>query len=203
MLAPSTNVLVETVVQDGKRDVLDAISSPGCAVAVWHRRLQFQDWIDALAPDSLPEARLVLRPDHVGDEIAAVWAGRISDCANRRKLIGDIALLAKLFARIMKIGHVRLRLDVLTDDACRRFHLDNVAARLLCTYRGRGTEYGRSRAGEDPHTIYDLPTGSVGVFRGRRWPDPERSGVLHRSPPIAGLGETRLLLVIDPPGEDD
>ena len=203
MLAPSPNALAETVVQDEKREVLDAISSPGCAVAVWHRRLRFQNWIDGLAPDSLPEARLVLRPDHVEDAIAEILAGRIADCANRQMLLGDIALLSRLFARIMKIGRVRLRLDILTDDACTRFHLDNVAARLLCTYRGRGTEYGRSRAGEDPHPIRDLPTGSVGMFRGRRWPGPERSGVLHRSPRIAGLGETRLLLVIDPPEEDD
>lgn len=203
MLAPSTNAIAETVVKEEKREVLDAIRSPGCAVAVWQRRLHFQDWIDTLAPDRLPEARLVLRPDHAEDAIAAVLADRIAECSNRRKLIDDIALLARSFAHILKIRRVRLRLDVLRDDACTRFHLDNVAARLLCTYRGRGTEYGRSRAGEDPQSIHDLPTGSVGVFRGRLWPGPERSRVLHRSPPIAGLGETRLLLVIDPPREDD
>ena len=203
MLAPSTSALAETVVQAEERDVLDAISAPGCAVAIWHRRLDFQDWIDALAPDSLPETRLVLPANEIEDGIAAVVAGCIADGANQQMLIDDIVLLSRLFAGIMKIARVRVRLDVLNDDACTRFHLDNVAARLLCTYRGRGTQYGRSRAGDDPHSIDDLPTGSVGMFRGLLWPGPERSGVLHRSPPIAGLGETRLLLVIDPPGEDD
>lgn len=203
MLAPSRIALAETVVEDDVPEVLGAISSPGCAVAVWRRRLRFQDWIDGLEPGNLPEARLVLRPDGVEDAIASVLSGPIENCSNRRMLTGDIARLARCFARIMRIARVRLRLDVLSDDACRRFHLDNVAARLLCTYRGRGTEYGRSRAGEDPHAIQNLPTGSVGLFRGRLWPGPERSGILHRSPPIARLGETRLLLVIDPPAEDD
>ncbi|MCZ4269037.1 DUF1826 domain-containing protein, partial [Rhodobacteraceae bacterium G21628-S1] len=36
------------------------------------------------------------------------------------------------------------------------------------------------------------------ILRGTRWPETPVSGVLHRSPPIAGTGETRLLLVLDP-----
>ena len=203
MLAPATNAFAATVVEDERREVLNAIKSPGCAVAVWHRRLPFQDWIDVLEPDSLPKVRLVLRPDDVEGAITTELAEGIAAGANRRMLAGDIAVLAQLFARVMKIGHVRLRLDVLTDDACRRFHLDYVAARLLCTYRGRGTEYGRSRDGEEPRTVRRLPTGSAGVFRGELWPGQERSRVLHRSPPIVGLGQTRLLLVIDPPAQDD
>ena len=42
-----------------------------------------------------------------------------------------------------------------------------------------------------------MQAGWVGLFRGRLWPGDLPCRLLHRSPPIAGSGETRLLLVID------
>ncbi|MEM9762584.1 MAG: DUF1826 domain-containing protein, partial [Pseudomonadota bacterium] len=36
------------------------------------------------------------------------------------------------------------------------------------------------------------------ILRGTQWPETPRSGLLHRSPPIEGTGEARLILVIDP-----
>jgi len=35
-------------------------------------------------------------------------------------------------------------------------------------------------------------------MRGTLWPAKPATGLLHRSPPIEGSGETRLLLVLDP-----
>jgi hypothetical protein len=84
---------------------------------------------------------------------------------------------------------------VVRDDACARFHVDNVRARLLCTYRGPGTEYAdlaAAAAGPEGR----LARGAVAVFRGLRW-EGAGVGLLHRSPPIDGTGATRLLLAID------
>jgi len=44
----------------------------------------------------------------------------------------------------------------------------------------------------------DRPTGAPILLRGTLWPEHPRSGLLHRSPPIEGTGETRLVLVLDP-----
>jgi hypothetical protein len=41
-----------------------------------------------------------------------------------------------------------------------------------------------------------VPTGAVGVFKGRLLLDPPT--ILHRSPPISATGERRLVLAIDP-----
>jgi hypothetical protein len=43
-----------------------------------------------------------------------------------------------------------------------------------------------------------VPTGAPILLRGTLWPEQPKSGLLHRSPPIEGSGETRLLLVLDP-----
>ena len=113
-------------------------------------------------------------------------------------LIEDASALASIFADVMDSAYVRLRFDVVDTNACRKFHIDAVKARLVCTYRGTGTQYGLSENGHDPAQILTVPTGAPIILRGTRWPETPVSGVLHRSPPIAGTGETRLLLVLDP-----
>lgn len=189
------------VVDGESPDVLAEISSPGCAAAIWRREIssQFQAWIDELAPDMLPEARVVLRPQDVESYLSALFDQRgVPGRDGRSRLAQDAAELAVRFAEIMNVQKIRLRLDVIGDNACRKFHLDNVAARLVCTFRGRGTQYGLARKAGDPAVIHELARGAVAVFRGAQWPDLKQSGIVHRSPPISGSGETRLLLVMDP-----
>ena len=93
---------------------------------------------------------------------------------------------------------LRLRFDVVTGNACRKFHVDAITARLVCTYRGAGTQYGMSTDGTDPSRVFAVATGAPILLRGSLWPEEPASGLLHRSPPIEGTGETRLVLVLDP-----
>jgi len=142
---------------------------------------------------------MVLRPERVHDAIRLLFnTSTLPDCQERDLLIGDIAAQADLFAHVMAAPYLRLRLDVIETNACRRFHIDAVVARLICTYRGTGTQYGTSRDGNDPVDIYTVPTGSPIVLRGTTWPETPAMGLRHRSPPIEGTGETRLVLVLDP-----
>jgi len=185
---------------------LSAIHHPGCAAAIWWRNPlpSFQSWIDALEPEHLPEARMILRPEDVRDAAFQICeACRIPECEERGMLIDDAAALADLLAGVMSVSYVRLRFDVVTTDACRKFHIDTVTARLVCTYRGTGTQYGISTDGTDPERIFTVPTGVPILLRGTLWPEHPTSGLLHRSPPIAGAGETRLVLVLDPISDPD
>ena len=118
-------------------------------------------------------------------------------------LVQDIALLADVFATQMAAPWLRLRLDRITTNACRKFHIDAITARLVCTYRGSGTQYGISPDGEDPKRVFSVPTGAPIILRGTLWPEQPKSGLLHRSPPIEGTGETRLVLVLDKVTEPD
>jgi hypothetical protein len=200
--------LVREVVRDadavGVADTpegLSALRRPGCAAAIWRRQPLpgFQSWIDGLDPEVLPKARVILRPEAVRGAAAEVCeaCGTPAD-PERDRLVDDIAALADIFAGLMRARWLRLRLDVVTTNACRRFHIDAVTARLVCTYRGTGTQYGISTDGAEPRRIFTVPTGAPILLRGTLWPERPRSGLLHRSPPIAGTGETRLVLVLDP-----
>ncbi|MEL6463662.1 MAG: DUF1826 domain-containing protein [Pseudomonadota bacterium] len=181
-------------------DDLTAFLDPGCAAAIWRRQPVpgFQQWIDGLDPALLPAGRVVLRPDAVEAEATRLCevAGTPA-CAEREQLIGDIAALADIFARLMQTPYLRLRLQPVTSNACRRFHIDVITARLICTYRGQGTQYGISSGGQDPARVFSAPTGTPILLRGTLWPAQPASGLVHRSPPIEGTGETRLLLVLD------
>ena len=180
---------------------LSAIHRSGCAAAIWRRQPLpgFQAWIDALAPSQLPCARVILRPEAVRDialqicEASGTPAGVERDC-----LVDDVAALADIFAGQMHAEWLRLRFDVVTTNACRKFHIDAVTARLVCTYRGPGTQYGISGDGTEPKRVFTVPTGAPILLRGTLWPERPRSGLLHRSPPIEGTGETRSVLVFDP-----
>lgn len=185
---------------------MTAISDPSCAALIWDRQpaAHFQNWINGLNPDLLPKARLILRPDRVCEALidVAEMCGT-PRCPERDMLVEDISALAAIFSSAVKTSYIRLRLDVVTGNACCKFHIDAVTARLVCTYRGTGTQYGVSKNGVDPDPVMTVPTGAPIILRGTAWPETPLSGLLHRSPPIEGRNQTRLLLVLDPVEEPD
>ena len=179
--------------------VLALVAAPGRAAAIWDRRPDavLADWLALLPPARLPRLRAGLSVAEVGTAVTEGCAiAGLPDAGLRAAFAADIADLARRFAGLMASPHLHLRLDPVDGDACRRFHVDNVPARLLCTYRGPGTEYGIARDGADPDPVHRMATGAVGLFRGRGWPGAPPA-LVHRSPPIAGTGAVRLVLVLD------
>ncbi|MEL6840021.1 MAG: DUF1826 domain-containing protein [Pseudomonadota bacterium] len=174
---------------------------PGCAAAIWRRQIppETQAWLNGLDLENLPCGRIVLRPTAVADavghlcDIAAMPVG-----AERDWLEADVVALSNRFADLMGAAYLRMRLSVVTTNACRKFHIDGVSARLVCTYRGAGTQYGISTNNADPTRVFTVQTGAPILLKGTLWPGQPTSGLLHRSPPIEGTGESRLVLVVDP-----
>lgn len=126
----------------------------------------------------------------------------------REALVADIARLVTCFAEVARSHSVRLRLDLVTEDGCRRWHRDCVPLRLVCTYRGPGTQWVPPAWGDaviaqpdaDASQALAFDTGDVALFKGCGWPGQTHDGgIVHRSPRIAGTGLTRLVLVLDMP----
>ena len=200
-LVHSSDDVEHGIVNASVPDGLVAIRRSECAAAIWQRSPlpRFQAWIDGLAPGQLPRSRVILRPDLVSSALEEITgACGMPEGPERDLLVDDISALAAIFADVMRAAYLRVRLDVVTGNACRKFHIDAVTARLVCTYRGTGTQYGISADGREPRQIHTVPTGAPVILRGTQWPETPISGLLHRSPPIEGTGETRLVLVLDP-----
>lgn len=195
-----TNAAVGVAVAEEPQS-LRAFLKPGCAAAIWRRQpLQdIQAWLDALDPEHLPQGRVILRPEAVANTVQQLCTiAKMPKAPGRDWLIEDISALAQIFSKLVCVKLLRLRLEAVSDDACRKFHIDAVTARLVCTYRGPGTQYGISTDGHVPRRVFSVPTGAPALFRGALWPEDPPSGLLHRSPPIEGTGLTRLVLVFDP-----
>lgn len=186
----------------GLRDFLQ----PGCAAAIWRRNMpkDVQSWLETLPEDALPNGRVVLPRGAITETVSQLCdMSGLPNGDQRDWLVADVAEMAQMFADLMQTDYLRLRLDKIQTNACRRFHIDAITARLVCTYRGTGTQYGVSIDGADPKRVFTVPTGAPILLRGTLWPGDPPSGLLHRSPPIEGTGETRLVLVLDPVFDPD
>ncbi|HMO07907.1 MAG TPA: DUF1826 domain-containing protein [Paracoccaceae bacterium] len=184
---------------------LGRIHDRGIAATLWRRRRDpdFAAWIEGVSPDRLPRLRAQMAVTEVEAAVhAACNASGLGLSKGRQTLASDAAALATVFGSFMATPQVQVRLDVIQTNACHKFHCDRIAARLLCTYRGHGTEYGPAAADGSVPRHDALAPFDAAIFRGTLWPG-EDCGLLHRSPPIAGTGETRLLLVVDLPQDED
>ena len=174
---------------------------PGCAAAIWRRQTppDVQSWLDGIDGEALPRARVVLPRHAVGEVVQQLFdMANLTDGAERAWLQQDIIGLADILSDLMNARYLRLRLDVVTTNGCRKFHIDVATARLVCTYRGTGTQYGVSSDGDDPRRVFTVQTGAPILLRGTLRPTEPPSSLLHRSPPIEGTVETRFVLVLDP-----
>lgn len=185
---------------------LGSISWPGTALVIWRRSVdpRLVALVDALDFAELPHLRL---EGIEAEEVGPALARALGEAAVRlQPLLADVADLARRYGRISGRTQVWLRLEAIRDDACRRFHADQVELRLLCTYRGPATEWLAARdvrraadgfvADPEPSAIRRLERFEVGLFAGALAAQPS----IHRSPPLSGTGRDRLLLVIDEGG---
>jgi hypothetical protein len=190
-------------------EVLSDITQPGDELVAWQRSPDpaWADWLAALPADALPVCRLEVASDDA--------AGLLKDQFNahgppggqpRDAFVADIGALVTRFAALTQTHTVRLRLDAITGDACRRWHRDCVPLRLICTYCGPGTQWVppawgaavMARPDDDAPQTMAFDTGDVALFKGCGWPGQVHDGgIVHRSPRIAGTGLTRLVLVLD------
>jgi len=118
----------------------------------------------------------------------------------------DLMLLLTLARNIAPASPLRVHLETRANDACLRFHADNVSLRMICTYRGAGTQWlpvhavdldplghgGNGRAS----SVSEIPTGAVAVMKGLRYPDGGDHALVHRSPPADAV-HPRVVAVVD------
>lgn len=134
-------------------DAFAQITAPNTHGVTWARELPdaVTTWLAGLATQQLPQARMLLA---ITDVEAAVRQclekANIAPTPASAWLIDDVSQLATAFGRLMSVSTIRLRFDVIDDAGCPKFHQDAVPARLLCTYRGAGTQYRLEPRGSGP-----------------------------------------------------
>ena len=155
------------------------------------------------ANDDLPDLEL---PDHAG----------------KGALRSEIGWLTRVYTDLLGCPSAALRIEVLERPMCPRFHVDRTGIRLVCTWRGPGTEWlhdgwaDRSRLGAGSRGLADedsglmrpgaeverIPTFALGLLKGSLWQGNADRGAIHRSPQIAPSEGRRVMLSLDAIWED-
>lgn len=184
------------------------IHDPHHELILWRRRLDpdLASWLTTLPAGSLPTGRLTVVAADVGPLLDEMFRDAATPAGAMRDLLrADLIFVASLFAEVMAVGEIDLRLEAIHGNACWKFHRDCVRARLLTTYCGPGTQWVEptfAQAALEEQRDYRGPIrqfqlNDVGLFKGDC--APPASGIVHRSPPIAATGQTRLVLCLNLP----
>ncbi|MDQ1155054.1 DUF1826 domain-containing protein [Brevundimonas sp. SORGH_AS_0993] len=163
-----------------------------------------------------PQVRLAIcaRPDLLRNGAEAAPADFSAACDGRwiepsgpapDWLLDDIQRLGEILSRVTGVETWRARFETVQTRACPRFHQDAIAARLIVTYDGPGTEWAfesevaddlDARRAETRARIRRLHPGEIAVLKGTApgWePWPDFPAVLHRSPPASRQTPRRVL----------
>jgi hypothetical protein len=193
--------------------VLHQILAPGVNLSLWQRPAQpavIRELLSLQASD-LPDVRCSTSLDSFDDDVYALLRQHGHDPLAFKHWRVDLRRLADLYFGVSQKRHVTLRLVTTDDDNCRRFHVDRTHLRLLCTYRGPGTEWLTNEQVDRLAQSTGAPNEAIirfgklsqfepfwaGILKGDVYPGNAGRGLVHRSPPIANSGQTRVLFCLD------
>jgi Protein of unknown function (DUF1826) len=184
-------------------EILDDVLKPDRNLAVWKR--DNISGFDAVLDNAPTDFRFTAPKSHLPDLLPSKMdAHGFVRSATRAAFEADIIELATRYCTLLSLDELEVRLELVTTNSCRKWHSDYVRARLISTYVGQGTQWLdgsdaiRVKQGLDPIHVHSMKAGDVGIFKGKL---ATNTPAIHRSPPIGGSGETRLLLVLNPPEE--
>ncbi len=209
--APAASVLPHVV--GNQADVLQRILDPDVNLCLWQRsaRPAVIREVASLQATDLPDVRCSTSLDAFDEDVSTLLQQQGLDPLAFSNWRIDMRRLADLYFRVSVNRDVTLRLVTTDDDDCRRFHVDRTQLRLLCTYRGPGTEwlpdeqvdrYAQSTGAPNEDIIrFGEPSAFeafwVGILKGDAFPGNAGNGVVHRSPSIAHTGRVRVLFCLD------
>lgn len=194
------NETADNVVQCQSLNGLERIHDTHVEGVVWKRDVPstVSFFIDNANLRDVTDCRFCSPVDDVAEKAAAALETLgLSSCPAHSWLVNDIQMLATQMGKILSASKLEVRIDLIDNNACKKFHRDNVKARLICSYRGPGTVYGVAPIGDEPQQYEHVETGHPILLKGRLWSKATDHILLHRSPRIKGTGISRLVVVID------
>ena len=183
-------------------------------IAIWQRSLseRLQCLVDEfVASRQQPYTSVICTPAGARSQLLKEF-GRFHFSA----LVDDVNELIDMFCCLFELNQVGLRMTVLREAMCPKFHVDHVPCRLVTTYGGIGTQWlpnksvNREKLGIGSAGLSDQESGlygnesdirqmasaDVALLKGEGWQGNQNAGLVHRSPAIPS-GESRLLLTLD------
>lgn len=200
-------------------EILQLIAEPNVNLSLWQRPpvAEVARELEALEASRLPDTRRESSAETFDADVRDYLRTHGLEPESFTHLRADMRLLADHFLRACGRDRLKFRLYTTAGNKCSKFHVDTRQLRMLCTYQGPGTEW-LTESQVDRHALSKgAPNEAVirhgepshfepfwaGIFRGD--PQFQWQGLVHRSPPISGTGQTRVIFCLDadPSGASD
>lgn len=195
--------------------VLTDIYQEDVNIAVWQNQLS-GDVLKNIATVMLEKARLHIKISVTPNDVVEELLVSAPQLEGQKALCDYIELLVDMFCTLFELKGVGLRLAILDQAMCPKFHVDKVPCRLVTTLSGIGTQWlpddqvDRSKLGagslglpdktsgivQNQTNIKNMSAGDVSLLKGEGWYNNENRGAVHRSPALSSH-ERRLLLTLD------
>ncbi|MDD3327842.1 MAG: DUF1826 domain-containing protein [Zoogloea sp.] len=208
---PRPSALTSCASIDGDALGLTRIFDPDIQISQWRRPVDtlITRWLEAHLGVLGSGFRQTLSPGQTPD--LHHWPAG----PGREALADDLRLLADMLGELLDAPAIGLRMEIVRRAMCPRLHVDRVGVRMLCTYRGLGTEWvedasvdrrflGAASGGRPDevsgllrpgHRIESVPLFAVALLKGSLWQGNGGRGIVHRSPAV-GEGP-RVLVALD------
>ena len=182
-------------------------------IAIWQRKLPatLQNSVKTfLALNPTFQTKMIFTPQDA--------LSRVSESFNNNmvEVSENIAELVDMFCYLFELKEAAIRLKVLDQAMCPKFHVDRVPCRLVTTYQGIATEWlphevlDHTKLGWSSNVLCDsesglyqtesdiqqLACGVIALLKGTLWEGNENAGLVHRSP-VLQANEKRLILTLD------
>jgi hypothetical protein len=197
-------------VQGSHPQVLAEVLAPEVNLAVYERQLsvEVEQFVRQLLALGQPLAES-LSIDWVEDAPPAAvrnLACGYQHIPGHAAFLADLNWLLSAYACLLGAKRIGLRLRILEQAMCPRFHVDHVPLRLITSYAGAGSQWLREdamsrasladAAAQQVSEIEQVAVGAVALVKGEKWLGNEGRGLIHRSPPVPA-NTRRLLLTLD------
>jgi hypothetical protein len=188
----------------GLRDIYG--ESINILIAPWTPSEELRTAISAAKYDDLPELDAVIESERIPLLLPELVHTPIG-----KALLQELLPAISAFRDLLPCKRIRVMLMRTLGRTCPLFHVDRVTLRMLCTFRGPGTEWvanadvarkGLGRGDNDkvivPGTvIYSIPAFHLCVLKGDAYKGNAGRGIVHRSPSVPGNAGGRWYLRVD------
>ena len=181
---------------------------------VWQRTLDkdITSYLERLLNMPLQDIRGIVDVNNLDEQLASLrnyWDEKT--LPNGDEFWNDVRQITIDFLKFSQEGRGTLHLKVVSNDACKKFHVDGYSLRLFSSYLGPGTEWlpehavnrhalgtTNTRIVNYPSKIQRMGTGHVGILKGEiPSQHTKEKGIVHRSPMITQTNTKRIILRID------
>ena len=194
-------------------EILRRIQEKGVNLCLWQRDVQPEivRELSFLTVSSLPELRCTTTAASLDADVCHLLSQQGINPDGLDNWRKDMQQLANVYFSLSNDRQVTLRIEFSDGTRCPRFHVDRTHLRLLCTYKGPGTEWLSNEqvdrhaqangAANESIVRYGEPkrfnTYSVGIMKGEIYPGNSGNGLVHRSPANTGENQSRILFCLD------